>query len=63
MPNRPNGLSPVSNRRKSDTPPASLPSAGGTVLRAEPPSLGRAGWGSPTFAKSKPRRGPFATSG
>eukprot|EP00969_Alexandrium_andersonii_P366919 15469563-Alexandrium_andersonii.AAC.1 len=48
---------------ESRSPPAALPSAGGTALRAAPPAPGPAEWGSPTSADSEPRRGPFGSLG
>eukprot|EP00969_Alexandrium_andersonii_P352480 15437763-Alexandrium_andersonii.AAC.1 len=66
-------LSAAPNRRKSETPLAALPSAGGAALRAKPPALGPAEWGSPTLADSEPaaqmavwpvgRAGTVASSG
>eukprot|EP00969_Alexandrium_andersonii_P287743 12720974-Alexandrium_andersonii.AAC.1 len=44
-------------------PPAALPGAGGAGQSAVLLALGTAEWGSPTFAGSEPRRGPFGPLG
>eukprot|EP00969_Alexandrium_andersonii_P059908 2638800-Alexandrium_andersonii.AAC.1 len=43
----------------SRRPDRAMPGAGGTARNAAPPSRGTEAWGSPTFADSEPRRGPF----
>eukprot|EP00969_Alexandrium_andersonii_P349301 15430731-Alexandrium_andersonii.AAC.1 len=48
---------------KVGDPLAALQGAGGAALRATPPALGPAEWGSPSFADSEPQRGPFGPLG